>query len=287
MRRALIALTLAGAPMPAAAQHDHGAPPAAQPDHSGHQDHAMLPAPPAPPSPGDHAADAIFGGAAMARARASLARESGGMAHAMLLIDRLEWQARKGADGYTWEAEMWVGGDIDRLTIKSEGEGIAGGPLDDAEVQALWSHAVDPWWNLQLGVRQDIRPAPARSYVAAGIEGLAPYWFKVTATAFLSDKGDLMGRVEASHDVRLTQRVIATPRIEARFSAQDVAEQGIGAGLSELELGLRLHYAFSPRLAPYVGVEWAGALGDSARYARAAGDDARRTSMVTGVRLWF
>lgn len=278
MKRALIALSLVAAPLPALAQHDHGASPPAQEDHSAHQGHAMPAGPPAPTPqpPGAHAADAIFDPAAMARARAALVRESGGMTHAMLLVDRLEWQAREGADGYAWEGEAWVGGDIDRLTIKSEGEGVAGGRLESAEVQALWSHAVDPWWNLQLGVRQDIRPTPARSYVAAGIEGLAPYWFKVAAALFLSDKGRLTARVEASHDIRLTQRLLLTPRAEVNLATRDSV-------LREAELGMRLGYMIEPRFTPYVGVEWSGVRGPEAM----ATDDRNVTRFVTGLRFWF
>ncbi len=263
----------ATAPPPA---HDHGAHPPAQP--------AIATA---PPTPTDHAADALYDPAAMARARAALALENGGMVQSMILVDMLETRVRKGADGYRWEGEAWFGGDIDRLTIKSEGEGAYRGALDSAEVQALWSHAIDPWFNLQAGVRQDIRPTPARTYASVGIEGLAPYWFKLTATAFLSDKGDLTARLEASHDIRLTQRLILTPRLEANLAAQDVPAQRIGSGLSEVELGARLHYAIVPRFAPYVGVEWRRALGDTAWYERLAGEDADSLGFVAGVRLWF
>lgn len=249
-------------------------------DHDeGHRMEEGTPAP-LPPVPADHAADAIFGADAMARSRTALAHENGGMAHNMVLIDQLEAQTGKGADGYRWAGEAWFGGDINRLTIKTEGEGRWKDRLDSAEVQALWSHAIDPWFNLQAGLRQDIRPTPTRSYAVVGVEGLAPYWFKVEGALFLSDKGDLFGRVEASHDMRLTQRLILTPRAEFNFAAQ-------GKALREAELGARLHYMIEPRFTPYVGIEWRGVHGAEAREMRAEGDKPRAMRTVAGMRFWF
>jgi copper resistance protein B len=66
-----------------------------------------------------------------------------------------------------------------------------------------------------------------------------------------------------------------------------VPETGIGSGLSDFELGLRLRYEIVKEFAPYVGVEWARKVGDTARFARTAGEDADSVSLVMGVRLWF
>jgi copper resistance protein B len=297
------ALLLATAATPAFAQ-DHG-----QMDHSAHQmpsaqddpapaepadPHAGHAAPAsdvlkgtAPPVPTDHAAETLYDPATMARARAAMMKESGGMTFSQLMIDRFEYRAQKGADGYAWEGEGWIGGDINRLAIKSEGEGEVGGPLESAELQALYSRAIDPWWNLVAGVRQDFRPQPQRTYATIGIEGLAPYWFEVEAQAFLSNKGDAHLRVEGSYDQRITQRLVLQPAAEINIAAQDVPEIGIGSGLSTVELGLRLRYEFAREFAPYIGVNWERSFGDTARYARAAGEGASATSLVMGIRFWF
>jgi copper resistance protein B len=121
----------------------------------------------------------------------------------------------------------------------------------------------------------------------AGIEGLAPYWFEVGGALFLSDKGDLLARVEASYDQRITQRLILQPNAELNFAAQDVPELGIGSGLSDIELGLRLRYEFVPEFAPYVGVNWERKTGDSARYAREDGEGVSAASLVAGIQFWF
>ncbi|EQB15452.1 copper resistance protein B [Sphingobium lactosutens] len=270
----------AAPPLPPVEHQGHGGP------HAGHAMPAGPPsAPPAPPT--DHAADALFDPAEMARARAILIRENGGMTFSQLMADRFEYRARNGGDGYHWEGEGWVGGDINRLAIKSEGEGDVGGALETAEVQALYSRAIDPWWNLIAGVRHDIRPQPQRSYATIGIEGLAPYFFEVEAQAFLSDKGDAHVRLEGSYDQRITQRLILQPAAEFNIAAQDVPELGVGSGLSTVELGLRLRYEIVREFAPYVGVNWERRLGDTARYARVAGQGASTTSLVMGLRFWF
>ena len=267
-------------------QMDHGAhpaQPAADPSADPHAGHVMPP----PPIPTDHAADALYDPAVMARARAAMIRENGGMTFSQLMIDRAEYRAHKGGDSYHWEGEGWIGGDINRLAIKSEGEGAVDGALHSAEVQALYSRAIDPWWNLIAGVRHDIRPQPQRSYATIGIDGLAPYWFEVEAQAFLSDRGDAHLRIEGSYDQRLTQRLILQPAAELNVAAQDVPELGIGAGLSDVELGLRLRYELAREFAPYVGINWERRVGDSARFARAAGEGASTTSLVMGLRFWF
>lgn len=241
----------------------------------------------APAPPTDHAAEAFYNPADMAHARAVMRRESGGMSFSQLMLDRLEYRMGKGADGYNWEGEGWIGGDINRLAIKSEGEGEAGGPLERAEVQALYNRAFDPWFNLVAGLRHDVRPRPARTYAAIGIEGLAPYWFEVEVQAFLSTKGDAHLRLEGSYDQRITQRLILQPAAEVNVAVQDVPELSIGSGLSDIELGLRLRYEFAREFAPYLGVNWERKLGDTARFARQQGEGASATSLVAGIRFWF
>ena len=304
MRFVLAALVLLSPTLPAQAQQmDHGhmhhdaMEQVPQEDHSSHSPADASKAEPAadqdipqgtrPAPPSDHAADAFYSADEMARARAAMLKESGGMRFSKLMLDRLEYRAGKGGDTYHWEGEGWIGGDINRLAFKSEGEGKASGRLEHAEVQALYSRAIDPWFNLEAGVRQDFGADPDRTYVVAGIDGLAPYWFEVSAQAFLSNKGDGHLRLEASYDQRITQRLILQPAAELNFAAQDVPELGIGSGLSDVELGLRLRYEIAREFAPYAGVNWERKLGGTARMARAGGDNASVASFVMGVRFWF
>ncbi|PEQ13615.1 hypothetical protein B2G71_04615 [Novosphingobium sp. PC22D] len=263
-------------------------------DHSGHAMpmNAQAPVPQAPPPPAAlsgpvHAADEYYADGAMAHAREMMTAEMDDFEAAFFMLDRLEWQPGKGQDGFAWEASMSVGGDIDRFWITTEGDGEFGDGLDDAEVQALWSHAVGPWFDLHAGVRQQIFPGPDRTQLAIGLEGLAPYMIEVSATAFVSTKGELTGRIEAETDQRLTQRLILQPRVEANFSAQDIPEIRLGSGITSLEAGVRLRYEMRRTFAPYVGFEWQKQFGRTATLATATGDNPDRVVGVIGLRAWF
>jgi copper resistance protein B len=242
---------------------------------------------PPPPVPTDHAADRVYGADAMMMGRHHLQQHHGGGNFYQVMFNLAEYQFRNGRDGYRWDGEAWYGGDINRLFVKTEGEGTFRQGVDSAEVQALYSRAIGPYFNLQGGVRQDLGPSPKRTYATVGFEGLAPGQFEFSGAAFLSNKGDLLGRLEGYYDQRITQRLILQPRAELNFAAQDVPENRIGSGLSNAELGLRLRYEIRREFAPYVGVSWDRKVGDTARFARAAGEDATARSIVAGVRVWF
>jgi copper resistance protein B len=269
--------------------------------HAGH-DMAQMPAePPADPSPGPtmelpppeeagsgppRAADAIWGAEAMAPSRDALKREHGSTVTTWLQADRLEYQARQGHDGLLWDLQGYYGTPTSKLWLKSEGEAALGEGVEDAEVQALWSKAVAPYWDLQLGVRQDLA-GQTDTHAVVGIQGLAPYLFEIDAALFLSQRGDLTARIEAEVDQRITQKLILQPRVEVSLAAQDNPARKQGAGIDKIEAGLRLRYEIVPEFAPYIGIEQGWKLGGSARYARLAGEDPSVTSVVMGVRFWF
>lgn len=288
MRLLLSILPLALATAAAAQQDPHAG---HSPDtHAAHSEPAWpsdTPATPAPSPPTDRAAERYYSPEAMATARAQLAREHGGGVAWKVMLDQAEVRPAAGDDGYAWEGEAWYGGDINRLVLKTEGEGAVGGDLHAAEVQALYSRAISAYFQLQAGVRHDFEPGPSRSYAVIGVEGLAPYWFELEGAAFLSTKGDVSARLEGSYDLRLTQRLILQPQAELNLAAQDVPELGLGAGFTSAELGLRLRYEFRQEFAPYVGVAYERRLGETAKFARIAGDDAEEARLVLGVRAWF
>ena len=278
---------------PADAHADHAT---SGPDHDAHTAAGHAPGIPDPPiaSPSPqalsgpmHAADTIFDPQAMASAREVVRKEHGDIKSSMFLIDQLEVTVGEGKDGYAWNAQGSFGGDIDRLWVKTEGVSSFGESPEHAEMQALWSHALDPWWNLQTGIRQDIGAGPDRTYAVLGVQGLAPYWFELDGAVFLSDKGDVTARIEAEYDQRLTRSMILQPRVELNFAVQDVPELGIGSGLSDAELGLRLRYQFIPEFAPYVGVGYERAFGDTADFRRARGDKVAAWRFLIGIRSWF
>lgn len=249
--------------------------------------------PPVAPPPADaltgpeNAADAVYGTGAMALAREVLRREHGDIPAHKTLIDRLEARVHDGTDSYLADIQAWYGGDIDKFWLKSELEGAWNHGIEEAEAQALWSHAINPWFDLQTGVRYDARPGPDRTHLIVGVQGLAPYWFEVEGALFLSSKGDITARAEAEHDVRITQKLILQPRAELNFSLQDVPEIELGSGVTNVSLGARLRYQIVPAFAPYVGVEYDRAIGDTARFRRVAGESPGGWNLVLGVRTWF
>ena len=204
---------------------------------------------------------------------------------AFLLLDRLEYRAKSGKDAWGWDAQGWWGGDYNKFWFKSEGEGEWRGAAESADVQALYARRISPYFHLQAGVRQEARPRPSRSQGVLAIQGLAPYWFNVEGSLFFGN--GIAGRFEAEYDQLFTQRLILQPRVETNFSGSADRERGVGSGINDIELGLRLRYEIRREFAPYVGIEWKRKLGATADFARAAGHDASETALVLGLRVWY
>jgi len=235
-----------------------------------------------------HAADAIFGSEAMAAARAQVLAETGAMRTTAFILERLEAGFGDDDASLVWDAQGWIGGDINRLAWKTEGEGVWGEGVDDIEVQALYSRAIRPFWDVQVGVRHDfVEGDDDTSHLVAGVQGVAPGWWEVDAALFLSSDGDLTARAEAEYDLRLTQRLILQPRVELDLSAADEPTRGLSQGFTGAEAGLRLRYEIRREFAPYVGIEWHSALGDAADLARAAGHPVEETRFLIGLRAWY
>lgn len=203
-----------------------------------------------------------------------------------LLIDQLEYVDGSDASGAALDAQAYFGKDENKLWLKADGE-RTDGRLQELRTEALWDHAVTAFWDTQLGVRHDFGEGPGRTWAAAGVQGLAPYWFDVEATFYVGQSGRTAARFEAEYDLLLTQRLILTPDIELNAYGKDDPERQIGAGLSNVELGLRLRYEIHRQFAPYIGIDWNRRVGHTADLVRAAGEPALDRAIVAGVRIWF
>ncbi|KAF1017643.1 MAG: Copper resistance protein B [Stenotrophomonas maltophilia] len=224
---------------------DHSAMDHSQMDHAA-MSHAPA-APMAPREPIPPVTDAD-------RAAAFPPIDHGAMQHApainsLVLIDRLEQWDGNDAKGQAWEATGWVGGDINRLWLRSSGE-RSGGRTEASNLEAMYGRAVSPWWDVLVGVRQDFRPGDSRTWAAVGLQGLAPYKFQSQAALYAGSGGQLMAKAEMEYDVLLTNRLILQPLLGAAVAARDEPQRGIGRGLNSVEAGLRLRYEFSRRFAP-------------------------------------
>ncbi len=204
----------------------------------------------------------------------------------MFALDRLEHVAGDGNSATAWSAQGWLGGDFDKFWLRSEGV-RQNGAFEHADAELLWSHAIAPFWDSQLGVRRDFGRGPDRTWAAFGVQGLAPYWFELAATAYVGEQGRTALRFEAEYEALLTQRWVLQPRFELNAYGKDDPALHIGSGLSDAAFGLRLRYEIRREFAPYVGVEWSRRFGRSADFARADGGDASEMQWVAGVRVWF
>jgi len=208
--------------------------------------------------------------------------------YSMVLIDRLEAGFSDDKDTRLWDAQGWWGGDYNKLWVKTEGEGEQGKTLESLELQALYSRTVAPFWDAQIGLRHDFRPQDnERNYLAVGFQGLAPYRFELDNALFVSDEGDVTARIEAEYEVMFTQRLILQPRLELNAAAQSVKDAGIGSGVNNTEMGLRLRYEIRREFAPYIGVSWTRFYGDTADLKEAEGEDDSTVFLVFGIRAWF
>lgn len=235
----------------------------------------------------EHAADTIFGSPRMAEARAQLRSELGGSPMYGVLADEVEVRVSSGRSGYYWDVQGWFGGDIEKVWIKTEGEGRFGEPTEKVELQTVWSHAMTPWFDLQAGARYDFRPDPERFYFVLGIQGLVPYVFEIDTALFLSEKGKLSARFEGTVDQLITQRLIAQPRLEINLSASDDDQIHVSSGVSSLELGFRLRYEVKREIAPYIGVHWQREFGQGADHLQSLGRNADEAMLVFGIRLFL
>lgn len=255
-----------------------GAAPAPPMDHSGMAGMSMAPDQPVTPIPALTDAD-----------RAAAMPPMGGHAahdnsiQNQTLIDRLETAK---ADSIEWDATTWIGTDLNRLWLRTEGVRV-GGRTQVADLELLYGRSVATWWDVVAGVRHDFKPGASQDFVALGVMGTAPYKIETRATVYIGQGGQTAARVEAEYETLLTNRLILQPRIEFNAFGQDDPRRGAGSGVGMIEAGLRLRYEFSRRFAPYIGVVRERAFGATADYRRDAGESVDDTRFVTGVRLRF
>ncbi|MBS0200435.1 MAG: copper resistance protein B, partial [Proteobacteria bacterium] len=206
--------------------------------------------------------------------------------HSYTLLNRLEtWNAKPGR-GFGWEAQGWIGTDLNRMWWRSEGERERG-RTERANVEALYGHSVSPWWDVVAGVRHDFKPGNSQSFATIGVQGLAPQKFEVAALAYLGERGQTAARFEAEYELLFTNRLILQPLVEVNLYGKNDRTRGIGSGLSTAEAGLRLRYEFNRRFAPYIGVTREQAFGRTADFRRDAHERSGDTRFVIGLRTWF
>ena len=248
-------------------------------DHSQHQSTETT-APHIPPDPPQHAMRDMS-----EEDMIELMEMNDNHAFGMLRADSFEWRDTDDGDVFSWDVQGWYGGDYTKLWVETEGEAHEGDV--ESRNELLIDRVVARWWSVQAGVRNDSGEGQSRNWVAFGVQGLAPYWFEVEATAYVAEEGHTALRLSAEYELLLTQRLILQPQIELDVYGKADEEVLIGSGLSDAEVALRLRYEVRREFAPYLGVSWERRFGDSADLVQAAGRDRSEVQWLAGVRWWF
>ena len=204
------------------------------------------------------------------------------------IFNQNEMRMRNGNHTWRWESDSWYGGNINRIAVKTEGNlDTDTGKFDEAEIQVLASRAVSRYFNLQVGGRYNFQPKPSRKWAVVGVEGLAPFFWDLSAWAYIGPNGRTSARLEASYDMRFTQRLILQPQFELNFYSRREPARGLGSGLAEIDSGLRLRYEITREFAPYIGITYSKKYGQTADIASSAGDTTEQLQFAAGVRFWF
>lgn len=191
----------------------------------------------------------------------------------------------------TLDGTGWIGGDYHRVYLGVDAEQPTRGREVDLRGDVNYGRLVSPFWSALVGVRVESRrgevgPLRTRGLLHVGMEGLAPGWFTLEPSLYVSPKGQVSARVAGTTDFLLTQRLIVQPRAELHAVVQRVPEFLYAPGLTDAELSVRLRYEFRRDFAPYIGLSWFRRTGGSAGLARAAGESDRAAGLVAGVRVW-
>lgn len=206
-----------------------------------------------------------------------------------VLFDELEYAPGGEDPPVALEATSWYGGAFNRVWVRAEGEQATRGGLGGGEVELLYGRLVDPFWDAVVGLHAEGgwgEDAPGRVLLAAGFVGLVPYRFEFEPTLFVSQRGEISARLQTSYQVLITQRLVAEPEVELNMALQEVPRFGVGRGVNDYELGLRVRYEIRREFAPYVGWSRARRVGGSADLARARGESVGEDAFVVGLRLW-
>lgn len=208
-----------------------------------------------------------------------------------VFLEQIEFVSTSDTGAAAWDVQGWIGGDYNKLWFKSEGDWGNDAGAGGFEVQALYSRLITPYWDFQAGVRYDRQlgsgPNLERVHLVVGFEGLAPYWWELEPVLFISEDGDVSARLTASYDMLLTQRLILQPRVEINLAAATVEQWGVGSGLNDLSVDLRLRYEIRREFAPYLGVTWFQRFGKTADLVRSEGENIADLAFLGGFRIWF
>lgn len=216
--------------------------------------------------------------------------------HLWTLFDVIEYRPNTSGDqsndDYRWDIEGWYGGDYNRVWFKSEGQRDTAFKADyDVDFQLLYGRFIQKYYDFQIGPRVETQTFRGRNVTrglaSIGIEGLVPYSYELEANLFIDQNGAVSGRLTATKDLLLSQRLILQLRFETNAAIQRVKKFTTGSGLNNLEFGVRLRYEIRREFAPYVGISLDRSFGETATLVRQEDGNPSQIRFVVGVRAWF
>ncbi len=78
---------------------------------------------------------------------------------AKLIVGQFEIRSADGSKPLVWDAEGWIGKDLNKFWFKTEGQ-FVDDKFEKVELQGLYSRAIAPYWGLQVGARRDFYQKP-------------------------------------------------------------------------------------------------------------------------------
>ncbi len=196
-----------------------------------------------------------------------------------LTIDSLEKQGNIDKS-ISWSGNFWVGTELNKVYLYSEGEKPKNSS-SQSENQLVVSHAISPYWDIQLGAGYDKKPGTHQTWGVIGLQGMLPYFIETRAT-LLAGSGTIGLRLDAEYKALITQKLYLTPSVSTAFYSKDIPRMELGKGLSNITANLKLNYDVTKQFTPYLGVQWSKNYGNTNNFSKL-----NETYIVGGFRFWF
>lgn len=209
----------------------------------------------------------------------------------LFLIDRLGYTIED-KDNLMYEITSWYGGDYDRLWMEAEGEHNLDGKGGEIEkFDVMYGRWIKPFWDGRVGLgyigRYGNNDNFGRVGLVLGLKGLAPYMFETDFNIKILTTGEVLSDLELEYSVLLTQQLIIQPKLSSLYSSKNIEKIGIGSGVNNVNISLRLLYEIKREFAPYIEVSHTRYFGNAKNYFKAEMGEEKDTNIYIGLRLWF
>ena len=198
----------------------------------------------------------------------SFAGGGGDILRATVMVDNLEYQFND-EKVVSWDSYAYIGYDLNKVYIYSEGE-KADGVSAESENQLVYSRAISPYWDIQLGVGYDKTDESDQTWGVLGVQGLAPYFFE-TRIAMIANQDGIFGiRLDTEYEALITQKLIFSPSFKASIYSEELS--------NNVNVSFSLRYEFTREFAPYIAFSVNKDMSTTQFPQRVAS---------TGLRFWF